>query len=316
MAGVELTLLARNNEILGTATTDADGRATFTPGLTRGTGGMVPAVLTASQGDSDFVFLDMTRAGFDLSDRGVTGRAAPGALDVYAWTERGIYRAGETVHVAALARDDAGQGGREPAADLHLHAPRRRRGPPHRQRRRRGRRLRGRPAAARPTPCAAPGRCAIYTDPKQPAVASQMFLVEDFVPDRIEFDLASDTRRDRRSAKPANVTVDGRFLYGAPAAGLALEGEVTVVDRRANGSDFPGYPVRPRRRAGRRRDAHSADGPAARSTRTARRPSRSRSTQLPSTTQLLNADVTVRMRESGGRAVERSLDLPSARKAT
>ena len=49
----------------------------------------------------------MTRAGFDLSDRGVTGRAAPGALDVYAWTERGIYRAGETVHVAALARDGA-----------------------------------------------------------------------------------------------------------------------------------------------------------------------------------------------------------------
>ena len=94
LSGVELTLLARNNEVLGKATTDAAGRATFTPGLTRGTGGMVPAVLMASQGDSDFVFLDMTRAGFDLSDRGVAGRAAPAALDVYAWTERGIYRVG------------------------------------------------------------------------------------------------------------------------------------------------------------------------------------------------------------------------------
>ena len=31
--------------------------------------------------------------------------------------------------------------------------------------------------------------------------------------------------------------------------------------------------------------------------------------QLPSTTRLLNADVTVRMREAGGRAVERSLDI-------
>ena len=107
IAGAELTLLAKNNEILGTATTDADGRAVFNPGLTRGDGGMVPAVLMAKQGDKDFVFLDMPRAGFDLSDRGVEGRAAPGALDVYAWTERGIYRAGETVHVAALARDDA-----------------------------------------------------------------------------------------------------------------------------------------------------------------------------------------------------------------
>ena len=83
LAGIELTLLARNNEVLGTATTDEQGRATFTPGLTRGEGAMVPAVLMASQGTKDFVFLDMTKAGFDLSDRGVEGRAAPGALDVY-----------------------------------------------------------------------------------------------------------------------------------------------------------------------------------------------------------------------------------------
>ena len=32
----------------------------------------------------------------------------------------------------------------------------------------------------------------IYTDPKQPAVANQSFLVEDFVPDRIEFDMTAD----------------------------------------------------------------------------------------------------------------------------
>ncbi|TIW72966.1 MAG: hypothetical protein E5V58_12850, partial [Mesorhizobium sp.] len=82
IAGAELTLLARNNEILDTATTDAEGRAVFNPGLTRGEGGMVPAVLMAKQGDNDFVFLDMGRAGFDLSDRGVTGRPAPGAFDV------------------------------------------------------------------------------------------------------------------------------------------------------------------------------------------------------------------------------------------
>ena len=107
LVGVDLTLLARNNEVLGTAKTDETGRATFTPGLTRGEGGMVPAVLMASEAQSDFVFLDMSRAGFDLSDRGVAGRPAPGALDLYAWTERGIYRVGEHVHVGALARDAA-----------------------------------------------------------------------------------------------------------------------------------------------------------------------------------------------------------------
>ncbi len=146
MAGVELTLLARNNEILGTATTDAEGRAKFNPGLTRGTGGMVPAVMTAKAGGKDFVSLDMTRASFDLSDRGVAGRAAPGALDVYTWTERGIYRAGETVHVAALARDDTGESRREPSPHLRLHAPGRRRGPA-RDQRRGGGRSRRRPRA-------------------------------------------------------------------------------------------------------------------------------------------------------------------------
>src|SRR5690606_18668116 len=107
LEGIELQLLARNNEVLGTATTDTRGQAVFTAGLTRGSSGMAPAVLTAANGAQDFVFLDMTRGGFDLSDRGVTGRTAPGAVDVFAWTERGIYRPGETVHAAALARSES-----------------------------------------------------------------------------------------------------------------------------------------------------------------------------------------------------------------
>ncbi|MBU2406247.1 MAG: alpha-2-macroglobulin family protein [Alphaproteobacteria bacterium] len=305
VAGVDLTLLARNNEILGTAKTDAEGRASFNPGLSRGEGGMVPAVLMAADGDQDFVFLDMTRAGFDLSDRGVAGRAAPGALDVYAWTERGIYRAGEEVHVAALARDGtasavenlpltfifsrpdgvedrrivsdgAAAGGH--AVDLPLSS-----------------------AAMRGT-----WSVAIYTDPKQPAVASQVFLVEDFVPDRIEFDMTSD-RDEIALGETAEVTVDGRFLYGAPAVGLALEGEVTLSTVR-EWEAFDGYvfgladeqegdatrlplPALP---------AIGEDGKASFPVTV---------TQLPSTTRLVNAAVTVRMREAGGRAVERDLDI-------
>jgi uncharacterized protein YfaS (alpha-2-macroglobulin family) len=305
MAGVELTLLARNNEVLGTATTDADGRATFTAGLTRGSGGMLPAVLTANAAGEDFVFLDMTRAGFDLSDRGVTGRAAPGALDVYTWTERGIYRAGETVHVAALARDDkataveklpltfvftrpdgvedrrvvsdgAAAGGH--AVDLALAAN-----------------------AMRGT-----WTVSLYTDPKQPAVSSQMFLVEDFVPDRIEFTLASD-RDEIAPGEPAEITVDGRFLYGAPAAGLALEGEATI-DTTRDWEDFPNFQF------------GLADEDAVEATRIplADLPvvgDDGKATfpvaidALPATTRLLTATVTVRMLESGGRAVEKAIDL-------
>ena len=76
----------------------------------------------------------------------------------------------------------------------------------------------------------------IHTDPKEPAVASQMFLVEDFVPGPHRVRPDQPTSDEIAAGETANVTVDGRFLYGAPAAGLALEGEVDAVDRRANGS--------------------------------------------------------------------------------
>ncbi|MDQ4059906.1 MAG: alpha-2-macroglobulin family protein, partial [Pseudomonadota bacterium] len=98
-AGIETRLLARNGEILATRNTDAEGLARFEPGLTRGQGGNAPAVLIAAAPDGDYAFLDLTQSPFDLSDRGVAGREAPGPLHAYVFTERGVYRPGETVWV-------------------------------------------------------------------------------------------------------------------------------------------------------------------------------------------------------------------------
>jgi uncharacterized protein YfaS (alpha-2-macroglobulin family) len=305
IAGAELTLLARNNEVLGTATTDAEGRATFNPGLTRGEAGMVPAVLMAAQGQSDFVFLDMTRAGFDLSDRGVAGRAAPGELDIYAWTERGIYRAGETVHVAALARDGSADAVENLPLTFIFSRPD---GVEDRRMVSDGRAMGGHAVDLGLAPSAMRGTwsVAIHTDPKQPALSTQNFLVEDFVPDRIEFDMKAD-KTEIAAGEPAEVTVDGRFLYGAPAAGLELEGEVTVSTKR-QWDRFAGYwfGLADEEQGDAQRiplenlPLVGDDGKATFSVRVDR---------LPSTTRLLNAGVTVRMRESGGRAVERALDI-------
>ncbi|MGI6852306.1 alpha-2-macroglobulin family protein [Mesorhizobium sp. 1B3] len=305
IADVELTLLARNNEILGKARTDSEGRAIFTPGLVRGEGGMVPAVLMADKGGSDFVFLDMARAGFDLSDRGVAGRPAPGALDVYAWTERGIYRAGETVHAAALARDDAAKAVENLPLTFIFTRPD---GVEDRRIVSDGAAIGGHAVDLPLAENAMRGtwQASIHTDPKQPAVAQMMFLVEDFVPDRIEFDLSAD-RSGIAAGEPANLTVDGRFLYGAPAAGLALEGEVTLSTKR-DWDRFKGYSFGL---------ADEQEGDATRIPLTdlpvvgddGKAAFPVVIDQLPSTTRLLNAAVAVRMRESGGRAVERKIDL-------
>ena len=68
-------------------------------------------------------------------------------------------------------------------------------------------------------------RVRAYTDPKRPSIGETSFLVEDYVPDRLEFDLTAKAPT-LSTTSPAELTVDGRYLYGAPAANLDLEGEV------------------------------------------------------------------------------------------
>lgn len=139
--GVLLRLLARNNDILAEATTDAQGVARFARALLRGEGSLEPGSIHAFA-DTDFASLDLNTAAFDLSDRGVDGMPHPGPLDGFVWFDRGIYRPGETVQSMALVRDAAGLPADVPVqvtvkrpgrADLpqgHPAAPRRSRDPP------------------------------------------------------------------------------------------------------------------------------------------------------------------------------------------
>lgn len=305
ITGVDLQLLAKNNEILGTAKTDADGRATFTAGLMRGTAAMVPAVLAAQSEGKDYVFLDMTRAGFDLSDRGVTGRPAPGAIDLLSWTERGIYRPGEVVHASALARNvDATAIENLPLTFVFLRPD----GVEDRRMVKNGD-IGGYTLdlALQDTSMHGTWTMQVFTDPKGSAIGSKTFLVDDFVPDRIEFDMTSEAK-EIVVGEPAKVSIDGRYLYGAPAAGLGLEGEIALKPTRENAT-FPGYQfgladeeetetVRIPLDA---LDDTDEDGKATFDADVA---------ELPATTKLINAEIVVRMQETGGRAIERNLSLP------
>lgn len=306
LPGVSLQLVARNNTILGTVSTDADGMAHFDAGLMRGTGGMTPTVVMAGGDDGDFVFLDLTRAGFDLSDRGVAGRAAPGAIDILPWTERGIYRAGETVHLNALVRDDTGRALQNLPLTAILTRPD---GVEDRRVVSRQGALGGHAYAMALSDNAMRGTwsAALHVDPERPPLAQTRFLVEDFVPDRIAFTMEADVERLDPDGV-ARVDVDGRYLYGAPAQGLGLEGELAVTTTR----DWPAHP-------GYRFGLDEEDELGAAVTPLTVLPDTDAQGRaqfdvtlgaLPATTRLLDATVILRMRESGGRAVERRLTLP------
>ncbi len=134
------------------------------------------------------------------------------------------------------------------------------------------------------------------------------------MPDRLEFDLT--TEANSISAEtPAKITLDGRFLYGAPAADLGLEGEVNI----AKAAERPGYSrlcVRPRRRL----TMTSFEPRPFRST-TCRRPTPDGKAtfnvalgKVPASTRPLEATIVLRLAEPGGRAVERKLTLPITRR--
>jgi uncharacterized protein YfaS (alpha-2-macroglobulin family) len=81
-------------------------------------------------------------------------------------------------------------------------------------------------------------RVKVHTDAKAAPIAQAAFLVEDFVPERLELKLEATTQA-LSPDQPGTVKVAGRYLYGPPAAGLSIEGEVRV---RTSPRDIPGFP--------------------------------------------------------------------------
>ena len=225
LANVAVRLVAANNEILGRATTDGQGYARFEPGLARGRGGMAPQLVVAELGD-DYAFIDLGRAAFDLTDRGVAGRPAPQALDVFLTPERGIYRPGEVVHLTALVRDARAVAVGDLPLTLIVERPD---GVEYEHTVLSDQGLGGysHDMALASSAMRGSWRIKLHADPQAPSLAETSVLVEDFEPERLAFELTTTADAFDPDAT-APIEVDARYLYGAPAPDLAVEAEVTL----------------------------------------------------------------------------------------
>lgn len=236
--GVEVALISRANAVLARSTSDATGYAHFEPGLIRGNGGAAPALLVARDGDSDLSFLSLTEAAFDLSDRGVEGRPAPGPVDVFLATDRGAYRAGEVIHVTALARDGRAQAIEGLPLIAILSRPD---GVEYSRIISDGGQMGGH-VFDLPVGASAPRgswRLDLKTDPEAAALASRTILVEDFLPERIDFTQSLPTAPIRPGATPP-LKIEARYLFGAPGAGLSIDGDVRLRAAETV-AQWPGY---------------------------------------------------------------------------
>lgn len=305
VAGANVRLVARNNEILGTAKTDASGYVRFAAGLKRGEGGLAPALLVAEGPSGDYAFLDLSAAAFDLSDRGVKGRDAPGPLDAFLYAERGVYRPGETVHLNGLVRDRAGRASNVPMT-LIISRPD---GVEHRRIALTDDALGGREAklALGGTAMTGTWRAKLHADPKADPLAATAFLVEDFVPERLELKLEP-VAKAITPEEPATVKLAGRYLYGPAAANLAVEGDIVVKPSTRDVEGYPGF------RFGRAEEKLTIVRKAVEGIPNTGADGRvDVSVVLPAiarTTRPLDADIVLRLREPGGRTIERTVTLP------
>lgn len=241
-AGVKVSAISYTNQALATATTGADGiaRLPISPKHPDG----APWVIVAER-DQDLAYLMSERHEWVVDDVDQSGRSQPGSYDVLLYTERGVYRPGDTVHLTGLIRD--AQGATPPSFPLSVKV----------------RRPDGRTAATiKVTPEADrqgtfhfdfPTREDSQTGAYQFTVtlpgADEVLgetdtLVEAFVPARIEVVAEAVAPRFGPQDKAA-VKIQGRYLFGQPAAELpvSVHGSYQLVPLTAKGATDFAFPI-------------------------------------------------------------------------
>lgn len=228
--GAELRLLSRGNEILARAVAGPDGIVRLAPGLLRGEGAESANLLIASADQAGLAMLPLDQPPLDLTDRGAAGRAPPGAFDAFVWTERGIYRPGETIHAGIMLRDDQAIAAEGVPLTLSILRP---------DQIEVERRSLEQPTdgtyrtAIELPPDALVGAWTLEVragDGPATALGRTELLVQDFVPPRLELTTA-DAPAELRADETAQLTFQARYLYGAP--GADLKGEAVIELRRA-----------------------------------------------------------------------------------
>lgn len=226
LKNVTVHLIARNNKILGAATSDRRGIAHFPDSLICGKGGDEPALITAEGGADDYNFLKLANNYLDLSERGVAGRPAPGKQDAFLYTDRGVYRPGENIKLSALLRDPESRAigslpltfrVRKPDGGILL------------EKTLAGDDLGGYALEIPLSAAALPGHYAVtaFLTKSSAALGHVAFQVEDFVPQRIRARLTTGEKWLEPSKK-AELGLKATFLYGPPAAGLKTETHITL----------------------------------------------------------------------------------------
>ena len=228
LSDVELELLDGKGKMLAQGKTDNKGHAELA----------LPAkaeVLLARQGDQTSL-LRLNTAALDLAEFDIGGPQAH-PLQFFVFGPRDLYRPGETVLLNALLRDRDGHPVKPQPVSVEVRRPDEQV----------SRKFVWTPdasgfyqyplqlASEAPT-----GRWQLVFDLGDGKPQLYEFLVEDFLPERLALELKG-SATPLAPGQTADIQVNGRYLYGAPAAGNRLSGQVYVRPLREAVKALPGY---------------------------------------------------------------------------
>lgn len=230
MKGVALKLIAASNEQLGSWTTDETGRVMIPAGLLRGEHGDAPKILSAIDDKSGFTYLQVDTPALDLSDLDIEGRAPPARNDAFLWTDRGVYRPGETIHLGAMLRDRYGALVKDVPLTLHVVRP------DDIEVEKRTLTLDSAGAATvdiKTADNAYSGSWRLWVSAgDKEDIGSTKVSVQDFVPPRLEAKVSlPDGALSADSEIPASVSAD--YFYGSPGADLSGTVEATLREAKS-----------------------------------------------------------------------------------
>ncbi|MBN9011053.1 MAG: hypothetical protein J0H63_13340, partial [Rhizobiales bacterium] len=146
----------------------------------------------------------------------------------------------------------------------------------------------------------------LYADPKGTALADVSVLVEDFEPERLAFDLATKATA-LAAGEPASIDLDARYLYGATAPNLSVEGDIDVRPVSTLAA-FPNFTFGlADDSAGPSRNPLDIDATTDEDGKASFDVSLP---ELPASTRPFQAKLIIRLADTNGRSVERTLSLP------
>ncbi|RYG43853.1 MAG: alpha-2-macroglobulin family protein, partial [Chitinophagaceae bacterium] len=235
--GVNVSIYSANNQLLGTASTNAQGVAELAYSK-KDFAGFRPAMVIAKTAD-DFNYLPFNNTRVNTSRFEVGGkRSNPSGLDAFVYAERDIYRPGEKINFSVIIRDRQWKNPGDIPIKLKFLMPNGKELKTFRKNLNEEGSLEAN-VDINVTAITGGYSLEVYTS-NDILLATKSFSVEEFVPDRIRVS----TKLDKTALKPgetSKLSINAMNFFGPPAANRKYETEIQVKQKSFAPEKFAGY---------------------------------------------------------------------------